>query len=300
MLEEQALQGFLQRYQLPADFASHAKRWFMPLADQLRMHQQEAKRTLVIGINGSQGSGKSTLASLLTLLFNEQYGLRAIDLSIDDFYLTRDERLALAEDIHPLLATRGVPGTHDVGLLRSILQALSGYWGEIAIPRFDKSQDNRQPSTDWARAQSPLDIVILEGWCLGVRAQDKQELTNPANILERDEDRDGRWRHYVNTQLDRHYHDLYEMIDVWVMLQAPSFDSVYRWRLEQEQKLAEASRTTGNHVMTPEQIARFIQHYQRLTEHALSTLPQEVNYLFKLDEQRQIHEAMQPQPVSLL
>ena len=300
MLEEQALQRFLQTHQLPADFVSHAKRWFMPLAEQLLRHHQEAKRTLVIGINGSQGSGKSTLASLLTLLFTEQYGLRALDLSIDDFYLTREERLALAGDIHPLLATRGVPGTHDVGLLRSVLQALSGYWGEIAIPRFDKSQDNRQPSADWASAQSPLDIVILEGWCLGVRAQEQEQLSHPANILERDEDRDGSWRHYVNTQLNKHYHDLYEMIDIWIMLQAPSFDSVYRWRLEQEQKLAGASQTKDNRVMTPEQVSRFIQHYQRLTEHALSTLPPQVNYLFRLDEQRKIHQALQPQPVSLL
>jgi len=294
---EQALQDFLQTHQLPATFLAHAQQWFVPLAEQLVQHRRQAGRPLIVGINGSQGSGKSTLASFLSLLFPQEYGLRSIDLSIDDFYLTRQERTTLAKNVHPLLATRGVPGTHDVELLRTTLQALAGQRGRVAIPRFDKAQDDRSPAGLWPSEESPVDIIILEGWCLGARAQQQAQLLSPVNQLESSEDAQGLWRGYVNTRLEADYHDLYDMVDIWAMLQAPSFDSVFRWRLEQEQKLSNSHTQSGSRIMSADQVARFIQHYQRLTQHALETMPSTVNYLFQLDEQRQILRASQPKPV---
>ena len=53
-----------------------------------------------------------TVQRLLELV----HGLRAAILSLDDIYLSGADRLQRANTIHPLLATRGVPGTHDVGL----------------------------------------------------------------------------------------------------------------------------------------------------------------------------------------
>jgi len=296
---ESALQDFLQTQRLPESFLAHAREWFLPLAASLVEHRQAADRPIVVGINGSQGSGKSTLAALLSLLFSREYGLRSIDLSIDDFYLTRAQRQALAEEVHPLLATRGVPGTHDVELLGDTLQRLAGAEHPVPVPRFDKSRDDRVPASRWHSVAPPLDIIILEGWCLGVRAQQTGQLAIPANELERDEDPRGLWRGYVNARLQADYHGLYDLIDIWVMLQAPSFDSVFRWRLEQEQKLAEQQPQPGSRVMSAAQIGRFIQHYQRLTQQALDTLPASVHYLFKLDEQRRILEATRPRPVSL-
>src|SRR5689334_11864372 len=81
-------------------------------------------RLLTIGINGAQGSGKSTLAALLHDLLEDGAGLRTVVLSIDDFYRTRAERQGLAREVHPLLETRGVPGTHDVALARHVLARL--------------------------------------------------------------------------------------------------------------------------------------------------------------------------------
>ena len=46
--------------------------------------------------------------------------------------------------------------------------------------------------------------------------------------------------------------------------------------------------------MTDEQISRFVQYYQRLTEHCLVDLPGRVNHLFRLDEQRVICDYRQP------
>ncbi|MYJ73656.1 MAG: hypothetical protein F4089_00575, partial [Gammaproteobacteria bacterium] len=70
------------------------------------------------GLGGGQGAGKSTLGRLIAQA-GSMLGIRIEVLSIDDFYLTKEQRLQLAEDVHPLLATRGPPGTHDVAGLRT-------------------------------------------------------------------------------------------------------------------------------------------------------------------------------------
>jgi len=260
---------------------------------------------LLVGINGSQGSGKSTLASLLALLLRQFHGLGVIQLSIDDFYLTRESRRSLAERVHPLLATRGVPGTHDLPLMRETLQRLLNGNGEVPIPRFDKAIDDRCPADQWEFVSAPLDLVIIEGWCFGTPAQSEEALLKPVNDLEAREDPDAVWRRYVNRQIVEHYQSIYQMVDLWIMLQAPSFDCVYQWRLEQEQKLADKLKLTDdsapmqNQVMSAQQIARFIQHYQRLTEHTLQHLPASVHYLFRLDRERRIIANTRPREALL-
>ena len=77
------------------------------------------------------------------------------------------------------------------------------------------------------------------------------------------------------------------------MLKAPSFDCVYQWRLEQENKLRDSlmnstSNSVTNKIMDDDGIKRFIQYYQRITEHLLVTLPEKVDYLFELDEDRKV------------
>ncbi|NDH39971.1 MAG: hypothetical protein EBY45_06045, partial [Gammaproteobacteria bacterium] len=131
----------------------------------------------VVSLIGASGSGKTTI-------------LRCINLSIDDFYLTHAERQELAATVHPLLATRGVPGTHDVGLAMDTINALKRQ-GTVAIPRFDKAVDDRQPHEQWPTVPAPLDVIVLEGWCLSVDAQPESALAVPVNDLESSEDCDG-------------------------------------------------------------------------------------------------------------
>src|ERR1700754_3502812 len=146
----------------------------------------------VLGISGLQGSGKSTLASGLIAAARE-HGWGAVTLSLDDVYLTRGEREALAARVHPLLRTRGVPGTHDLSLLVATLDALAKASPErpVSLPRFDKGHDDRHPPASWPTVAEPPTLVILEGWCLGVEAVEDAALIEPVNALERDEDRDG-------------------------------------------------------------------------------------------------------------
>ena len=217
-------------------------------------------------------------------------------LSIDDFYYTRKQREQYARTVHPLLLTRGVPGTHDVDLLIETIEDLKNEATTTAIPRFDKATDDRMPEDLWDSFAGSPGIIILEGWCIGAQPQEETELAKPVNALEANEDSDGAWRRYVNQALGGKYQALFAMIDVWVMLQAPSFDCVYRWRLEQEDKLRRSvagkgnAASAGNRVMSEHEISRFIQHYQRITENILETLPSRVDYLYQLDSRRDIIE----------
>ena len=87
-----------------------------------RLSQEQPSQSFIIGISGAQGSGKSTLAASLQQLWLEQ-GVRSDVISLDDYYLEPAKRLELARLWHPLFAERGVPGTHETGLLLSQLRA---------------------------------------------------------------------------------------------------------------------------------------------------------------------------------
>jgi len=288
------IQAFLDRHQLPSTYAQQIHEHFQPLTERLAHRRQAQERPLVIGLNGCQGSGKTTLAQTLAWLLKQGHELSSCVLSLDDFYLTQAERHQLDLDVHPLLAQRGVPGTHDTKLATQLLCRLKTGQCPLEIPVFNKADDERAPAEQWQRISTTPDIVIIEGWCLGVTAQNFLELIEPVNALERQEDRDGIWRHYVNTQLQQHYQPLFALIDTMIMLQAPSFDCVYQWRLEQEEKLrTRLQQDTQQHaehlgLMDAQQLDRFIQSFQRLTQHGLATLPAQVEHLIVLDEKRNI------------
>jgi D-glycerate 3-kinase len=198
----------------------------------------------------------------------------------------------LATEVHPLLVTRGAPGTHDIALALKTLNALKEQTGDVVIPRFNKAQDERFPEKNWSTVKAPVDVIILEGWCVGLAAQTNKELMHALNPLEALEDSNGKWRQYVNHKLATSYSKLWKLIDCMVMLQAPSFDCVYKWRLEQEQKLAHNHLLThfakASKIMIPDQVKHFIQHYERLTRHCLNDLPKYCHHVFELTSERQI------------
>lgn len=243
-----------------------------------------ARRTpLVIGLSGPQGSGKSTLAREWQTRW-QALGLRAVAIALDDFYLTRAERVALSERVHPLLLTRGVPGTHDVALAIDTLAALSRP-GSVVLPSFDKALDDRRPVPAWQRITTPVQIVVFEGWCVGAVPQTEAQLATPVNDLERAEDSDSRWRRYVNQQLAGQYQTLFSTLDKLVLLRPPDFDIVFEWRREQELALRREN-AAGSGVMDDAQLRRFIEHYERLTRHMLEEMPQRADVVIELDARR--------------
>lgn len=234
---------------------------------------------LIAGLCGAQGSGKSTLAAGLAALF-ESEGVPTAILSIDDLYLTRAERERLAREVHPLFRTRGVPGTHDIALGLSVIEALAA-GRRCPLPRFDKARDDRAPESAWDEAPAGTRLLLLEGWCVGARPQPETALAEPINALERDEDADGRWRRYANAALGGSYQALFGRLDLLILLAAPGFGIVQSWRAEQE----EALRDRGG-GMSDGEIARFIQHYERLTRHILAGMPAYADLTIPLAEDR--------------
>lgn len=274
---------------LQKSFFNTAQQYYIPLAEQLKKHHDGAKKPFYVGINGSQGSGKSTLAEFLKDYLRDKYPLNVVVLSLDDFYLSQSQRLAMSVKIHPLFKTRGVPGTHNIQGVEQVLKDLAKPDKFIALPRFDKSTDNPFPKHEWPIVKTPADIIIFEGWCWGITAQAENKLSSPVNALEKEQDELAVWRSFVNRQLKQHYQPLYQIMDYWIMLKAPSFEHVYGWRLEQEHKLIASNR--GKHadgLMNAEQIRSFIQYYQRLTEHSLISLPAQYDQVFVLDPGREI------------
>lgn len=293
-LEEKS---FLDRNQLPLSYLDAANQWFAPLVDSIVKNYKSDNSPQVIGINGCQGSGKSTLADYLCTVVAERLGVTTVSLSLDDFYLTKTERNHLAAKVHPLLATRGVPGTHDVQLaMDSIKSLVAGQ--KTLITRFDKSIDDRAPAASLKTTEGKIGLIVVEGWCLGAKPESTEKLIQPINSLEENDDRDGIWRAYVNRALQNDYPPLFALVDELIMLQAPAFDTVFNWRLEQEQKMVKRLEkegiNCGSGVMSEQQILRFISYFQRVTENILDEMPQRADHLFKLGQSREITNYSQP------
>ena len=279
-MTEDDIAAFLARERLPESFRTTLERVCRPLAARAAALRAARGQTVFVGLCGAQGSGKSTISEAATAILCAQ-GLKAVTLSLDDFYLSREARAWLARKVHPLMAVRGPPGTHDVALACVVLDHL-GLPGVTPLPAFDKASDERRPQSAWREVEGPLDVVILEGWCVGARPQPKADLIAPVNSLERSEDPDGVWRRYIDRQLAQPYQALFERLDMLVLLAAPGFEVVRAWRTEQEHKLR--ARTQGG--MDDDAIARFIAHYERLTRWILAEMPSRADWTIPLAADR--------------
>jgi D-glycerate 3-kinase len=203
--------------------------------------------------------------------------------------------------VHPLLATRGVPGTHDVALLVETVHALSDASSRrpTRIPRFDKGRDTRLPPSRWRRVTSPPKLILLEGWCIGVAPEAERALTRAVNALELREDPDAHWRTWVNVRLAGEYAALWQRLDALIVLCAPSFEIVSRWRDEPERALRKRG---APRAMSRATLRRFLMHYERLSRHALRTLPALADIVVALDASRRVESirasapARRPQP----
>lgn len=295
---------------LPTSYADIVNTWLKPIVKTLALTANAPKwskknKSLIFGVQGTQGSGKSTSSDFIKLLLENEYNLSTVVLSIDDFYLTANQRKELSQTIHPLLQTRGVPGTHDIELAIQTINQLSDLDAHqsMAIPRFEKAIDDRAPKDQWPEVHGPVDVIILEGWCIGLKPETVDSLTNPVNELESKEDKDGKWRSFANESLNSKYQQLFSMIDKQLVLNAPSFDCVYQWRLTQEHKLIERIQQSGasNNVktLTDEGVKRFISHYQRLTEHALRTMPKQADWCLWLTADQKIEKLTEKLPAAM-
>ena len=294
---------------LPASYADTVRHTLLPLAQHIQSLRQERGQAVLVGIHGAQGTGKSTLTLFLKELLTRLYRVPTASVSIDDLYLTRAERESLAAQAHPLLITRGVPGTHDLQLGQRLIDQLSSAApdAQTPIPAFDKSRDDRAPMSEWPVFEGRAQVILLEGWCVGaLPAKSDDALNEPVNRLEAQEDPDVVWRKYVNEHLKSDYSRFFEQIDCLVMLKAPSMECVLEWRTLQERKLRSKkpaapkqgdsgiANKVGNttRIMTDDQIARFIMHYERISRACLEDMPARADVLIHVDENHNFSEPL--------
>jgi len=304
---EQAFAPTLESLRMDIGLVEMFEAIYVPLAAWLARRKEQQTGPLVVGINGAQGAGKSTLFNLLEVILGDGFDLKVVGLSLDSLYKTHQDRQQLSQQVHPLLMTRGVPGTHDVELGIELLQSLvnSDESTITRIPVFDKSTDDRCSEDVWEEWIGPADIIVFEGWCVGAQPQSEKELLDPVNSLEMEEDPDAAWRRYVNEQLKGPYQQLFEMLDVLLMLKVPSMDVVFEWRSAQEKKLAERIRyiydtqqPTDLRIMGEDEIVRFIQHYERLTRQMLDDLPERATITLHLNNNHKICDITVNDPIT--
>lgn len=218
----------------------------------------------VLMLSGAQGIGKTT--ALQGLVGSPE--LRVAVLALDDFYLKKAERAALADRIHPLCATRGAPGTHDVELLAATIEALStaSDGAMTQWPAFDKTIDDR--AAEVRQFHGRPDAVLVEGWMIGALPDAGAAESAPLNAVEAEEDPAGLWRGWQEKALASDYLSLWRQADAFMHLLAPDFGVVFDWRCEQEETTLGLAKGT-----LPDErrdwVARFIQHYERITRRML-------------------------------
>jgi D-glycerate 3-kinase len=263
--------------------------FYLPVCKKIYRDYKKNKKIKIIGLTGGQGAGQSTITQVLKLILEIKYNLIVVYFSIDDFYKTLSERTVLAKKVNRLFKTRGVPGTHDINLIKKTFVDLTKkIFIPMLVPRFDKSKDDRFPKKYWQKIKQQPNIIIFEGWCVGAKPQQNKDLLKPINILEKKQDLDSKWRLKVNKELKNAYKEIFSKISMLIFLKVPSFDCVYKWRLLQEKKLKLTSK--GKKIMSPLQVREFIMYYERITMQMIKDLPSKADVVLYLDKQHRFNQ----------
>lgn len=221
--------------------------------------RQTAGRPCLVGIQAPQGAGKTTLVTHLLRQLPE-LGLEGTGVSIDDFYLTREEQLSLAASHpgNPYLEHRGYPGTHDVDLGAKTLAELRGLGrnpdagtSQVRIPVYDKSahagRGDRAPETAWRDVAGPIDVVFVEGWMLGFSPVPESTLNDTRLVA-------------PNRALAA-YDRWHRLLDAFVVIRATDPHFVLRWRVEAEDAMRASGKPALDRAAIEDYIQRFLPAY---------------------------------------
>ena len=268
------------------------KKIYIPMSFWIDNKYKKKGETLFLGFCGGQGSGKTTATRILKIILTKFFKRRIHVSSIDEFYKTSEDRIKMANEIHPLFKTRGVPGTHDINLVKNFFDIIKKKkFKKIKLPKFKKAADNRLKKKYWYNIKQKPEIVILEGWCVGARPQSSSLIKKPINILEKYEDKDLKWRKYVNEKLKKEYKKLFAMIDHFIFMKIPNFKMVFKWRLLQENKLKKKSHLNKK-IMSYNGIKRFIMFYERITLQMIKDLSKSASVVMLLKKNHEIKKVL--------
>jgi len=273
-----------------AEKIKRLKKIYIPISFWIENKYKKKGETLILGFSGGQGSGKTTVTGILKIILKKFFKRRIHVSSIDNFYKTLEDRNKISNKIHPLLKTRGVPGTHDINLVKNFFNIIrKKKFKKIKLPKFEKAMDNRLEKKYWFNIKQKPEIVILEGWCVGARPQSNSLIKRPINILEKYEDKNLKWRQYVNEKIKKEYKKLFVMIDHLIFMKIPNFKVVFKWRLLQEKKLKKNSYSKKK-IMSYNEIKRFIMFYERITLQMMKDLSKSASVLMLLKKNHDIRK----------
>ena len=252
----------------------------------------EKKRPYFVGLAGGQGTGKTTISSLIRIILIKYFRLNVFRISIDDFYKTRKERINLSKRVHPMLLTRGVPGTHDINMMLNFFRnSKSKKFKRLKLPTFNKAIDDRFNKKKWYDLEKRPDVIIFEGWCVGAKSEKNLTLKKTINSMEKTKDQKQVWRKYVNNQLKSKYKNLYSQLNCLIFLKAKNFSLLQKWRLKQERKLGVKSKVKSK-IMSKADVLNFMQTYQRITQNMFRNMPKYASVIFNLNSNHQIQSAV--------
>ena len=271
-----------------SDKENNLKNFYIPISFWIENKYKKKGKTLFLGFSGGQGSGKTTAVKILKIILKKFFKRKVHVSSIDDFYKTLKDRNRMSQNIHPLFKTRGVPGTHDINLVKKFFYFVKAKrFKKTKLPKFDKSIDDRSKKKYWFKIKEKPEIVILEGWCVGAKPQSNFLIKKPVNLLEKYEDQDLTWRYYVNTKLKEEYKKIFAMIDSYIFMKIPNFKMVFKWRFLQENKLRQKSQVRKK-IMSYNEIKRFIMFYQRITLQMVKDLSKSASVVMLLNKNHKI------------
>ena len=268
------------------------KKTYIPISFWIENKYKKKGKTLFLGFSGGQGSGKTTVAKILKIILKKFFKREIYVSSIDDFYKTLKDRNEMSHTIHPLFKTRGVPGTHDISLVKKFFDFIKKRnFKKFKLPKFDKSMDDRLKKKYWSNIKKRPEIVILEGWCVGAKPQSNSIINKSINVLEKYEDKHLIWRKYANEKLKKEYKKLFAMIDHFIFMKIPNFNVVYEWRLLQESKLRKKSHSSKK-IMSYNEIKRFIMFYERITLQMIKDLSKSASVVMLLKKNHEIRKVL--------
>ena len=226
---------------------------WLPLGMKIAAQHQESGKPFIQGILGAQGTGKTTMSHILGLIL-QQLGYRTLSFSLDDLYKTYSDRLALMQQ-DSRLVWRGPPGTHDIHLGLSLLDQIHQSKSPVIVPRFDKSaHGGAGDRTTSEIITNPIDIVLFEGWFVGVKPIPPKELLNPPPPILTDVDR--QFALDMNNQL-KSYLPLWEKLDSLIVLYPTDYRYSLTWRKQAERQMIAA----GKSGMTDSEIEEFVNYF---------------------------------------
>lgn len=268
-----------------------SKKFFKEIVIPLAIYFNSLKNNedpYLIGFTGGQGSGKTTLSDFVQLILQVGFEKKTTGFSIDDLYKTPEERDILAETIHPLCKVRGVPGTHNIKLGLDVLNSLykANSFTETTIPSFSKTQDKHLPEEVWIKFKGKPDFIFFDAWFGGAKPISFNNWKPPINKLEKKEDPDGIWSKWSNKELAGDYQNLFNKIDLLLMIKVPDMNDIFESRWLQEQTLEKtlSGNMSDSKIMSKDEVWNFVMHYERLTRYVLEEIPKFADIVLNRDK----------------